>query len=79
MTQTLGNHHTLEPRFLPTSLMRSRLITLKAYLDTESLTVGGRQRAVEYQVRAILSALNQEPEPERGPILDELRLLGFQT
>jgi hypothetical protein len=64
---------------MPTGLMQSRLTALKMYLDSESLTVNGRQRAVEYQVRAILSALNQELEQERGAILDYLRLLGFDN
>jgi len=57
--------------------MRSRLTTLKMYLDNESLTGDTRRRAVAYQVRAILHGLDDELEQDRGAILDYLRLLGF--
>jgi hypothetical protein len=62
---------------MPTGLLVNRLTALKMYLDSESLSVTSHQRAVEYQVRAILTALNNERKQDHAAILDELRRLGL--
>ncbi len=62
---------------MPTDLMQSRLITLRMYLNNKSLTGVSRQRAMEYQARAILHSLDDALEQEHVVILNELRRLGF--
>jgi hypothetical protein len=62
---------------MPNSLTQSRLAGLTIYLDDEALSAAARQQAIERQVRLILRALQDEPEQERGAILDYLRLLGL--